>query len=141
MFFGTKKQKYIFLKNTRSVKYGTNTTALLQIFLTNTHKLKHFLLIGGKHVYPLLLLCPPPCVSSLHGKSSSTGNLLEREDVALPVPDYGVQARMAAQSAAALHGRQQRPYSVAVPGFSQVGGLQNKHTQTHTLTSTHTCDT
>lgn len=63
------------------------------------------------------------CVSSLHhGKSSSTGNLLEREDVALPVPDYSVHARMAAQSAAALHGRQQRPYSVAGPGFSQVGG-------------------
>ncbi|GAA6226540.1 brain-specific angiogenesis inhibitor 1-associated protein 2 isoform X1 [Lates japonicus] len=56
-----------------------------------------------------------------HGKSSSTGNLLEREDVALPVPDYAIQSRMAAQSAAALHGRQQRPYSVAVPGFSQQG--------------------
>ncbi|XP_063338533.1 brain-specific angiogenesis inhibitor 1-associated protein 2 isoform X3 [Pelmatolapia mariae] len=54
-----------------------------------------------------------------HGKSSSTGNLLEREDMALPVPDYGIHSRMAAQSAAALHGRQQRPYSVAVPGFSQ----------------------
>ncbi|XP_026172215.1 brain-specific angiogenesis inhibitor 1-associated protein 2 isoform X2 [Mastacembelus armatus] len=57
-----------------------------------------------------------------HGKSSSTGNLLEREDVALPVPDYAVQSRMAAQSAAAtLHGRQQRPYSMVVPGFSQQG--------------------
>ncbi|XP_005453704.1 brain-specific angiogenesis inhibitor 1-associated protein 2 isoform X7 [Oreochromis niloticus] len=56
-----------------------------------------------------------------HGKSSSTGNLLEREDMALPVPDYGIHSRMAAQSAAALHGRQQRPYSVAVPGFSQQG--------------------
>nr|XP_046232256.1 brain-specific angiogenesis inhibitor 1-associated protein 2 isoform X3 [Scatophagus argus] len=60
-------------------------------------------------------------VHNLHGKSSSTGNLLEREDVALSVPDYGVQSRMAAQSAAALHGRQQRPYSVAVPGFPQQG--------------------
>ncbi|XP_070846321.1 BAR/IMD domain-containing adapter protein 2 isoform X2 [Chaetodon trifascialis] len=60
-------------------------------------------------------------VHNLHGKSSSTGNLLEREDAALSVPDYGVQSRMAAQSAAALHGRQQRPYSVAVPGFSQQG--------------------
>lgn len=78
------------------------------------------------------------CVSSLHGKSSSTGNLLEREDMALSVPDYGVHSRMAAQSAAALHGRQQRPYSVAVPGFSQVGRLQNKHTYKHTLASTHT---
>ncbi|XP_039991061.1 brain-specific angiogenesis inhibitor 1-associated protein 2 isoform X2 [Xiphias gladius] len=56
-----------------------------------------------------------------HGKSSSTGNLLEREDMALPVPDYGIHSRMAAQSAAALHGRQQRPYSVAVPGFAQQG--------------------
>ncbi|XP_067344553.1 BAR/IMD domain-containing adapter protein 2 isoform X7 [Channa argus] len=56
-----------------------------------------------------------------HGKSSSTGNLLEREDMALPVPDYGMHSRMAAQAAAALHGRQQRPYSVAVPGFSQQG--------------------
>uniref|UniRef100_A0A3B4YCG5 BAR/IMD domain-containing adapter protein 2 n=1 Tax=Seriola lalandi dorsalis TaxID=1841481 RepID=A0A3B4YCG5_SERLL len=57
-----------------------------------------------------------------HGKSSSTGNLLEREDMALPAPDYGMHSRMAAQSATALHGRQQRPYSVAVPGFSQVRG-------------------
>ncbi|XP_060951149.1 brain-specific angiogenesis inhibitor 1-associated protein 2 [Limanda limanda] len=56
-----------------------------------------------------------------HGKSSSTGNLLEREDMALPVPDYGSHARMAAPSAAALHGRQQRPYSVAGPGSSQHG--------------------
>ncbi|XP_029954851.1 brain-specific angiogenesis inhibitor 1-associated protein 2-like isoform X4 [Salarias fasciatus] len=61
-----------------------------------------------------------------HGKSSSTGNLLEREDVALPVPDYGAHPRMAAQSGT-LHGRQQqqqqqqRPYSVAGPGFSQTG--------------------
>ncbi|XP_074476881.1 BAR/IMD domain-containing adapter protein 2 isoform X2 [Sebastes fasciatus] len=60
-------------------------------------------------------------VHNLHGKSSSTGNLLEREDIALPVPDYGIHSHMAAQSAAALHGRQQRPYSVAVPGFSQQG--------------------
>ncbi|XP_017288114.1 brain-specific angiogenesis inhibitor 1-associated protein 2-like isoform X4 [Kryptolebias marmoratus] len=56
-----------------------------------------------------------------HGKSSSTGNLLEREDMTLPVADYSVHSRMAAQSAASLHGRQQRPYSVAVPGFSQQG--------------------
>lgn len=60
-------------------------------------------------------------VSSLHGKSSSTGNLLEREDVAAPVPEYAVHSHMAAQSAASLHGRQQRPYSMVVPGFSQVG--------------------
>ncbi|KAM3592438.1 uncharacterized protein V6R79_018897 [Siganus canaliculatus] len=60
-------------------------------------------------------------VHNLHGKSSSTGNLLERDDMAVSIPDYGVHSRMAAQSAAALHGRQQRPYSVAVPGFSQQG--------------------
>lgn len=61
-------------------------------------------------------------VSSLHhGKSSSTGNLLEREDMVLPVPDYNMHSRMAAQNAAAVHSRQQRPYSVAVPGFAQVG--------------------
>ncbi|KAM6951518.1 BAR/IMD domain-containing adapter protein 2 [Aplochiton taeniatus] len=54
------------------------------------------------------------------GKSSSTGNLLEREDMGLPVADYGTSSRLLAQSAAmAAHGRQQRPYSVAVPGFSQ----------------------
>ncbi|MEQ2284472.1 Brain-specific angiogenesis inhibitor 1-associated protein 2 [Ameca splendens] len=62
-----------------------------------------------------------------HGKSSSTGNLLEREDMTLPVPDYGTHSRMSAQTTATLH-RQQRPYSVAVPGFPQV---QNIHTQTH----------
>ncbi|XP_021163815.2 brain-specific angiogenesis inhibitor 1-associated protein 2 isoform X6 [Fundulus heteroclitus] len=55
-----------------------------------------------------------------HGKSSSTGNLLEREDMPLPVPDYGTHSRMSAQSSATLH-RQQRPYSVAVPGFPQQG--------------------
>lgn len=66
-----------------------------------------------------------------HGKSSSTGNLLEREDMAMSVADYGLHSRMAAQSAAALHGRQQRPYSVAVPGFSQVGGAFKTSSQTH----------
>uniref|UniRef100_A0A673BMS1 BAR/IMD domain-containing adapter protein 2 n=1 Tax=Sphaeramia orbicularis TaxID=375764 RepID=A0A673BMS1_9TELE len=65
-----------------------------------------------------------------HGKSSSTGNLLERDDLTLPVADYGVHPRMAAaaaaQSAVALHGRQQRPYSVAGPGFTQVGGAKTQ---------------
>uniref|UniRef100_A0A3Q3GRJ2 BAR/IMD domain-containing adapter protein 2 n=1 Tax=Labrus bergylta TaxID=56723 RepID=A0A3Q3GRJ2_9LABR len=69
----------------------------------------------------------PHSMSLQHGKSSSTGNLLEREDMSLSVSDYGLHSRMMAQSAAALHGRQQRPYSVAVPGFSQVGGFQNMH--------------
>lgn len=69
-----------------------------------------------------LCLSPSP-VSSLHGKSSSTGNLLEREDVAVSVPEYAVHSHMAVQSAAPLHGRQQRPYSMVAPGFSQVGLL------------------
>uniref|UniRef100_A0A3B3XXK6 BAR/IMD domain-containing adapter protein 2 n=1 Tax=Poecilia mexicana TaxID=48701 RepID=A0A3B3XXK6_9TELE len=62
-----------------------------------------------------------------HGKSSSTGNLLEREDMPLPGPDYGTRTRMSAQSTATLH-RQQRPYSVAVPGFPQVQMLLNVRT-------------
>uniref|UniRef100_M4AJ51 BAR/IMD domain-containing adapter protein 2 n=1 Tax=Xiphophorus maculatus TaxID=8083 RepID=M4AJ51_XIPMA len=62
-----------------------------------------------------------------HGKSSSTGNLLEREDMPLPGPDYGTHTRMSAQSTATLH-RQQRPYSVAVPGFPQVQMPQNVRT-------------
>lgn len=78
-----------------------------------------------------------PPVSSLHGKSSSTGNLLEREDVAASVPEYAVHSHMAAQSAASLHGRQQRPYSVVVPGFSQVGLRHNRDPQSHKAASTH----
>ncbi|XP_018612876.1 brain-specific angiogenesis inhibitor 1-associated protein 2a isoform X3 [Scleropages formosus] len=53
-----------------------------------------------------------------HGKSSSTGNLLEREDVGFPAADYGLTPRMLAQNLA--HSRP-RPYSVALPGFSQPG--------------------
>ncbi|XP_024287282.2 brain-specific angiogenesis inhibitor 1-associated protein 2 isoform X2 [Oncorhynchus tshawytscha] len=57
-----------------------------------------------------------------HGKSSSTGNLLEREDMAsAPPPDYGMSSRLLAQSAAMAHSRQQRPYSMTGPGFSQQG--------------------
>lgn len=58
--------------------------------------------------------------ASLHGKSSSTGNLLEREDMAITAPDYNMHPRVAAQSSAPVHGRQQRPYSMAAPGFPQV---------------------
>lgn len=68
-------------------------------------------------------------VFSLHAKSSSTGNLLEREDMAVSVPDYAVHSHMAAQGAAALHGRQQRPYSMAVPGFPQVGHHDTQHSK------------
>ncbi|KAA0705348.1 Brain-specific angiogenesis inhibitor 1-associated protein 2 [Triplophysa tibetana] len=49
-----------------------------------------------------------------HGKSSSTGNLLEREDMSLPMPDYGLTARLLAQS---LTQTRPRPYSMA--GFAQ----------------------
>ncbi|XP_036445958.1 brain-specific angiogenesis inhibitor 1-associated protein 2a isoform X1 [Colossoma macropomum] len=49
-----------------------------------------------------------------HGKSSSTGNLLERDDTSLPMPDYGLTARLLAQS---LTQNRPRPYSMA--GFTQ----------------------
>ncbi|XP_030631586.1 brain-specific angiogenesis inhibitor 1-associated protein 2 [Chanos chanos] len=57
-------------------------------------------------------------VSLQHGRSSSTGNLLEQDSMALPVSDYGMSARMLSRSAAQA---QQRPYSIAVPGFPQQG--------------------
>ncbi|XP_067089754.1 BAR/IMD domain-containing adapter protein 2-like isoform X2 [Osmerus mordax] len=47
-----------------------------------------------------------------HGKSSSTGNLLE-SDMTLPMPDYGLTARLLAQS---LAQSRPRPYSMA--GFT-----------------------
>uniref|UniRef100_A0A452RHC5 BAR/IMD domain-containing adapter protein 2 n=1 Tax=Ursus americanus TaxID=9643 RepID=A0A452RHC5_URSAM len=51
------------------------------------------------------------------GKSSSTGNLLDKEELALPPPDYGTSSRaFPAQTAGTF---KQRPYSVAVPAFSQ----------------------
>uniref|UniRef100_A0A671N869 BAR/IMD domain-containing adapter protein 2 n=1 Tax=Sinocyclocheilus anshuiensis TaxID=1608454 RepID=A0A671N869_9TELE len=58
-------------------------------------------------------------VSLQHSRSSSTGNLLERE-MALPTPDYGMPTRFLTQQQSTPHSRQ-RPYSMAVPGFSQVG--------------------
>uniref|UniRef100_A0A672J2Q2 Brain-specific angiogenesis inhibitor 1-associated protein 2-like n=1 Tax=Salarias fasciatus TaxID=181472 RepID=A0A672J2Q2_SALFA len=48
-----------------------------------------------------------------HGKSSSTGNLLEN-DGSLPTPDYGLTARLLAQSLAQTR---PRPYSMA--GFAR----------------------
>lgn len=58
----------------------------------------------------------PPSLQQ--GKSSSTGNLLDKDDIALPPPDYG----MGSQAFPAQGGNtfKQRPYSVAVPAFSQV---------------------
>ncbi|XP_047015566.1 brain-specific angiogenesis inhibitor 1-associated protein 2 isoform X4 [Ictalurus punctatus] len=58
-------------------------------------------------------------VSFQHGRSCSTGNLLEREPMVLPSPDYGPTSRLMAQNASL--GRHQRTYSVATPGFSQQG--------------------
>ncbi|XP_068920205.1 BAR/IMD domain-containing adapter protein 2 isoform X5 [Petaurus breviceps papuanus] len=57
-------------------------------------------------------------MSLQQGKSSSTGNLLDKEDLAIPPPDYGVSSSRAfpAQTASTF---KQRPYSVAVPAFSQ----------------------
>uniref|UniRef100_A0A4W2FVC1 BAR/IMD domain-containing adapter protein 2 n=1 Tax=Bos indicus x Bos taurus TaxID=30522 RepID=A0A4W2FVC1_BOBOX len=56
-------------------------------------------------------------MSLQQGKSSSTGNLLDKEDLALPPPDYGTSSRaFPTQTAGAF---KQRPYSVAVPAFSQ----------------------
>ncbi|XP_035262783.1 brain-specific angiogenesis inhibitor 1-associated protein 2 isoform X3 [Anguilla anguilla] len=52
------------------------------------------------------------------GKSSSTGNLLEREDMALPLPppDYGLSSRQLTQIS--THSRS-RPYSMVMPIYSQ----------------------
>lgn len=52
------------------------------------------------------------------GKSSSTGNLLDKDDLALPPPDYGTSSRAFPGQTAGTF--KQRPYSVAVPAFSQV---------------------
>ncbi|XP_075760194.1 BAR/IMD domain-containing adapter protein 2 isoform X4 [Pelodiscus sinensis] len=61
-------------------------------------------------------------VSLQPGKSSSTGNLLDKDDISIPPPDYGVSSSRAfpAQPGSAF---KQRPYSVAVPAFSQ--GLED----------------
>ncbi|KAM6050637.1 BAR/IMD domain-containing adapter protein 2 isoform 4-T4 [Chlamydotis macqueenii] len=51
------------------------------------------------------------------GKSSSTGNLLDKDDIAIPPPDYGMASQ--AFPAQGVNTFKQRPYSVAVPAFSQ----------------------
>lgn len=63
------------------------------------------------------LLCPPP-PSLQQGKSSSTGNLLDKDDISIPPPDYGMASQ--AFPAQGTNTFKQRPYSVAVPAFSQV---------------------
>uniref|UniRef100_A0A8C4HK16 BAR/IMD domain-containing adapter protein 2 n=1 Tax=Dicentrarchus labrax TaxID=13489 RepID=A0A8C4HK16_DICLA len=60
------------------------------------------------------LFSSPPSLH--HGKSSSTGNLLEN-DGSLPTPDYGLTARLLAQSLAQTR---PRPYSMA--GFGTQRG-------------------
>ncbi|XP_057673120.1 brain-specific angiogenesis inhibitor 1-associated protein 2a isoform X2 [Corythoichthys intestinalis] len=54
-----------------------------------------------------------------HGKSSSTGNLLE-SDQSVPVPDYGLTARLLAQSLAQTR---PRPYSMA--GFGTQPAIED----------------
>uniref|UniRef100_A0A8B9GXF3 BAR/IMD domain-containing adapter protein 2 n=1 Tax=Astyanax mexicanus TaxID=7994 RepID=A0A8B9GXF3_ASTMX len=76
-------------------------------------------------------------VSLQHGRSCSTGNLLEREQVTIPSPDYGTSSRLMAHTASLSR---QRPYSVAVPGFPQVYTHTHTHT-VHTHTHTHTVHT
>lgn len=70
---------------------------------------------GSPHGADTSTLGPP---SLQQGKSSSTGNLLDKDDISIPPPDYG----MASQAFPAQGGNtfKQRPYSVAVPAFSQV---------------------
>lgn len=58
----------------------------------------------------------PPSLQQ--GKSSSTGNLLDKDDIAIPPPDYGMTSQ--AFPAQGVNTFKQRPYSVAVPAFSQV---------------------
>ncbi|XP_061563803.1 brain-specific angiogenesis inhibitor 1-associated protein 2-like isoform X2 [Cololabis saira] len=70
-----------------------------------------------------------------HGKSSSTGNLLDRDDGSFPVSDYVLHHHMVA-----LHGGGgggvgvggHRPYGTAAPAFSQSGGEEYEQ---HFLTS------
>ncbi|XP_016818951.1 brain-specific angiogenesis inhibitor 1-associated protein 2 isoform X4 [Cricetulus griseus] len=56
-------------------------------------------------------------MSLQQGKSSSTGNLLDKDDLAVPPPDYGTSSRAFPTQTAGTF--KQRPYSVAVPAFSQ----------------------
>ncbi|XP_008826994.1 brain-specific angiogenesis inhibitor 1-associated protein 2 isoform X4 [Nannospalax galili] len=56
-------------------------------------------------------------MSLQQGKSSSTGNLLDKDDLAIPPPDYSTSSRVFPPQTAGTF--KQRPYSVAVPAFSQ----------------------
>ncbi|XP_067914510.1 BAR/IMD domain-containing adapter protein 2-like isoform X2 [Heterodontus francisci] len=54
-----------------------------------------------------------------HVKSSSTGNLLQKEDLSIPPPDYHSSVRMSSHPLSSSSTFKPRPYSMAVPGFSQ----------------------
>lgn len=77
---------------------------------------------GSPHGADSSALGPPPSLQQ--GKSSSTGNLLDKDDISIPPPDYG----MASQAFPAQGGStfKQRPYSVAVPAFSQVSAFEER---------------
>ncbi|XP_074828230.1 BAR/IMD domain-containing adapter protein 2 isoform X6 [Natator depressus] len=65
-------------------------------------------------------------MSLQQGKSSSTGNLLDKDDIAIPPPDYAVSSsRVFPPQPVGTF--KQRPYSVAVPAFSQ--GLEDYGTR------------
>lgn len=55
------------------------------------------------------------------GKSSSTGNLLDKDDLSIPPPDYGIAARGFPPQPISTF--KPRPYSVAAPVFAQ--GLED----------------
>ncbi|KAM9296916.1 BAR/IMD domain-containing adapter protein 2 [Gastrophryne carolinensis] len=55
------------------------------------------------------------------GKSSSTGNLLDKDDLSIPPPDYNMAARGFPPQATGTF--KPRPYSVAAPAFTQ--GLED----------------
>ncbi|VFV47409.1 brain-specific angiogenesis [Lynx pardinus] len=70
-------------------------------------------------------------MSLQQGKSSSTGNLLDKEELALPPPDYGTSSRaFPAQTAGTF---KQRPYSVAVPAFSQAAQARGRRARPGSL--------
>uniref|UniRef100_V9KJU6 BAR/IMD domain-containing adapter protein 2 n=2 Tax=Callorhinchus milii TaxID=7868 RepID=V9KJU6_CALMI len=53
----------------------------------------------------------------IHVKSCSTGNLLEKQDLSIPPPDYKMISQPQPKTNTSTF--KPRPYSVAVPGFSQ----------------------
>ncbi|XP_032900130.1 brain-specific angiogenesis inhibitor 1-associated protein 2 isoform X2 [Amblyraja radiata] len=54
-----------------------------------------------------------------HSKSSSTGNLLLKEELSIPPPDYNSPLRMTPNTASTTSTFKPRPYSVAMSGFTQ----------------------